>query len=427
MKEEDVTDKIPEAIEQWPNLCKHNHESYAYSSHLQAVFDCLRNRSEWSRLIDRSPKNLESEDDYSTDRNSKEDTSDNPKRKRKTRKQRRLKRGTNDPGSIAVTQAMANEFSSGKVEEREDKAHIPYARKHFLFPTLNIKEYNDHVMVVVRAEAQDAMLQKLLNDKAISDEESNNLQEQQRSSKCDWLDGSVHELSADDSSMTSQRETLLAEISEEGSPDDVIRKLKGELVILSRQAKVSDMELQTLHKQIVKESKKGQDLSKEVASLKEERKKLKEEFEKMKVKVNINSNLSSEGGDPWALVDELKQELNYEKDLNTNLRLQVQKTQESNAKLILVVQDVDEMLEHKHKSNCSVDPKSQEVNTKRETDDDDEDQKALMEIVGEHSGLHDVHLQEQKIIDLYNEIELYKRDKDELEMQMEQIALESRL
>ncbi|PWA96335.1 myosin heavy chain-related protein [Artemisia annua] len=250
-------------------------------------------------------------------------------------------------------------------------------------------------------------------------------EEQQRSSKWDWLDGSVHELSTDDSSMTSQREALSAEISEEGSPDDVIRKLKGELLILSRQAEVSDMELQTLRKQIVKESKKGQDLSKEVASLKEERNKMKEEFEKMKVKVNINSNLSSEGGDPWALVDELKQELNHEKDLNSNLRLQLQKTQESNAELILAVQDLDEMLEQKQKSNSSVDPKSQEVNTKPETDDDDdEDQKALMEIVREHSGLQDVHLQEQKIIDLYNEIELYKRDKDDLEMQMEQIALD---
>ncbi|GKC47476.1 myosin heavy chain-related protein [Tanacetum coccineum] len=416
MKEEDVTDKIPEAIEHWPNLRKHNGERYAYSSHSQAVLDCLRNRSEWSRLIDRGPKNLESEDDYSTVRTQRKDTVTNPKRKRKQ-----------EATTSSKMRLMMLEGEERIGKEREDKAHIPYARKHFLFPTLNIEEYNDHVMVVVRAEAQDAMLQKLLNDKAISDEESNNLQEQHRSSKCDWLDGSVHELSADDSSMTSQRETLLAEISEEGSPDDVIRKLKGELVILSRQAKVSDMELQTLHKQIVKESKKGQDLSKEVASLKEERKKLKEEFEKMKVKVNINSNLSSEGGDPWALVDELKQELNYEKDLNTNLRLQVQKTQESNAKLILAVQDVEEMLEHKHKSNCSVDPKSQEVNTKHETDDDDEDQKALMEIVGEHSGLHDVHLQEQKIFDLYNEIELYKIDKVKLEMQMEQIALESRL
>nr|GEZ52460.1 ribonuclease III domain-containing protein [Tanacetum cinerariifolium] len=46
-----------------------------------------------------------------------------------------------------------------------------YARRHFLFPPLNIEEYNDRVMAVVRAEAQDAMLQKLLNDKALSDEE----------------------------------------------------------------------------------------------------------------------------------------------------------------------------------------------------------------------------------------------------------------
>ena len=37
-------------------------------------------------------QNLESEDEYSTDRNSKEDTNDYPKGKRKARKQRRLQR-----------------------------------------------------------------------------------------------------------------------------------------------------------------------------------------------------------------------------------------------------------------------------------------------------------------------------------------------
>ncbi|GJS48109.1 putative cytosolic NADP isocitrate dehydrogenase [Tanacetum coccineum] len=56
---------------------------------------------------------------------------------------------------------------------------------------------------------------------------------------------------------------------------------------------------------------------------------------------------------------------------------------------------LDELLEQEHKSNCFVDPKSQEVNTKRETDDDDEDQKALMEIVREHSGLQDEQLKMQ--------------------------------
>ncbi|KAL3375608.1 hypothetical protein AABB24_006863 [Solanum stoloniferum] len=46
-----------------------------------------------------------------------------------------------------------------------------YARRHFLFPPLSIEEYNDRVMAVVRCEAQDAMLQKLLNDNILSEEE----------------------------------------------------------------------------------------------------------------------------------------------------------------------------------------------------------------------------------------------------------------
>lgn len=240
-------------------------------------------------------------------------------------------------------------------------------------------------------------------------------EQHQRSSQWDWLDGSAHELSTDNLSMISPGEM------EEGSPEDIIKKLKDELVIVARQAEVSEMELQTLRKQIMKESKKGQDHLKELAALKEERNELKEECEKMKVKVKVNSNLLTEGGDPRALADELRQELNYEKNLNSNLRLQLQKTQESNAELILAVRDLDEMLESK--SKCSTAPKLQEVNSKPDTDDD-EDQKALEEIVREHSGLKDAYIQEQKITDLYNEIELYKRDKDELEMQMEQIALD---
>ncbi|KAK7402267.1 hypothetical protein VNO78_14394 [Psophocarpus tetragonolobus] len=46
-----------------------------------------------------------------------------------------------------------------------------YARRHFLFPPLNIEEYNDRVMAVVRCEAQDALLQKLLESNFLSDQE----------------------------------------------------------------------------------------------------------------------------------------------------------------------------------------------------------------------------------------------------------------
>ncbi|KVH90106.1 EEIG1/EHBP1 N-terminal domain-containing protein [Cynara cardunculus var. scolymus] len=190
----------------------------------------------------------------------------------------------------------------------------------------------------------------------------------ERASHWDWLDGSPPDMSTDDSSPSPgepEPELLPGDTSEEGSPDSVIKTLKIELEVLTRQADVSELELQTL-------------------------------------------------------------QLNYEKDLNSNLRLQLQKTQESNTELILAVQDLDEMLERKDsemsKSKCCKARELQKV--KPETDDDDEDQKALEEIVREHSGMQEGYLLEQKITDLYGEIELYKRDKDELEMQMEQIALD---
>ncbi|XP_039046657.1 uncharacterized protein LOC120186894 [Hibiscus syriacus] len=94
----------------WPNLRKHNGERYAYSSHSQAVLDCLRNRQEWAQLVDRGPKtnsskkkrkaDAEDSDDneFSKGRSTKELESkclesqkeDFPKGKRKARKRRRL-------------------------------------------------------------------------------------------------------------------------------------------------------------------------------------------------------------------------------------------------------------------------------------------------------------------------------------------------
>ncbi|KAK7391849.1 hypothetical protein VNO78_20272 [Psophocarpus tetragonolobus] len=94
----------------WHNLRKHNGERYAYSSHSQAVLDCLRNRPEWARLVDRGPKtnynrkrrklDAEESDDngYGKGRAAKEVDGKNfelqkeefPKGKRKARKRRRL-------------------------------------------------------------------------------------------------------------------------------------------------------------------------------------------------------------------------------------------------------------------------------------------------------------------------------------------------
>ncbi|KAG9453115.1 hypothetical protein H6P81_006019 [Aristolochia fimbriata] len=95
----------------WHNLRKHNGERYAYASHSQAVLDCLRNRNEWSHLIDRGPKTnsgrkrrkLDADSLLDSDEDNKEESlkdveeksvkshrEDFPKGKRKARKRRRL-------------------------------------------------------------------------------------------------------------------------------------------------------------------------------------------------------------------------------------------------------------------------------------------------------------------------------------------------
>ncbi|PON86432.1 EEIG1/EHBP1 N-terminal domain containing protein [Trema orientale] len=260
--------------------------------------------------------------------------------------------------------------------------------------------------------------------------------EEHQRSQWEWSGGSDHGVSTDDSTQSSQN-ILTRENSQQAS-DVEIEKLKADLIVLARQADVSEMELQTLRKQIIKESKRGIDLSREVVSLTEERDAFKAECERLKSyqrrndDVKVNNRLQLEGGDLRALLEEIRQELNYEKDLNGSLRLQLQKTQESNTELILAVRDLEEMLEQRNKEtsnqpNLSVpdeDDAKLRANLGKCESDEDEEQKALEKLVKGHRDANQTTLLEQKIIDLYSEIEIYRRDRDELEMQMEQLALD---
>ncbi|CAH8391162.1 unnamed protein product [Eruca vesicaria subsp. sativa] len=235
-------------------------------------------------------------------------------------------------------------------------------------------------------------------------------------SESEWSGSSDHGITTDDSTNDSSNETMARNSSEDG---DEMEKLKNEVTCLTRQADLSDLELQSLRKQIVKETKRSQDLLKEVNSLKQERDSLKEDCERHKVsdKAKTRNRLQFEGRDPWALLEEAREELDYEKDRNFNLRLQLQKTQESNSELILAVQDLEAMLEERSKEEAR-------PRTCRSETDEDEDQKALEDLVKGHMDGNNIQVLEQKITDLYNEIEVCKRDKEELEIQMEQLALD---
>ncbi|XP_039015851.1 myosin-11-like isoform X2 [Hibiscus syriacus] len=251
----------------------------------------------------------------------------------------------------------------------------------------------------------------------------------------EWSAGSDLGTGTDDSN--SSQDTFPRENSQHGS-DNETGRLKNELIALSRQVDVSDMELQALRKRIVKESKRGQDLSREVVTLKGERDALKLECEKLKTfekvmnDAKVKSRLQFESGDPWVLVEEIRQELNYEKALNSNLHLQLQKTQESNAELMLAVQDLEEMLDAKKmevpnppkKSESHGSPEELGVTISGCHSDDDDEQRELEQLVKAHNDNSETSLLERKIMDLYRQIDDYKRDKDELEAQMEQLALD---
>ncbi|GMN37002.1 hypothetical protein TIFTF001_006468 [Ficus carica] len=64
-------------------------------------------------------------------------------------------------------------FNAAALAYLGDGIYELYARRHFLFPPLSIEEYNDRVTAVVRCEAQDALLQKLISDNYLSEHERN--------------------------------------------------------------------------------------------------------------------------------------------------------------------------------------------------------------------------------------------------------------
>lgn len=247
-----------------------------------------------------------------------------------------------------------------------------------------------------------------------------------------------------DGSTNSLAETGLGERLQE-SEDPLVGD-----VALSRHGEVSELELQTLQRQLVKESKRVQDLARELSRVIEERDALKRddaEFKDAQKKLGDQTVLSLSHS--WSIIEEIKQELAHEKKLNVNLHLQLEKTQESNSQLILAVEDLEKVLEQKNKEttclNCSTAPiktatsdnlsevkfRSSDLhiyNCKQEllgtTSEEDSEQYALEELVRGHRDTKVAYSLDQQIIDLNSELELYKRYHEELEMQMEQLALD---
>ncbi|XP_020586801.1 centromere-associated protein E-like isoform X2 [Phalaenopsis equestris] len=225
---------------------------------------------------------------------------------------------------------------------------------------------------------------------------------------------------------SSSGEALLREGRQES--ENFVEKLNNDAVVLTRQLEVSKLELQTLRKQVVKESLRGQELGRELQSMREERDRLERECVELKAKPQFG------GMNKWSLLEETKHELSHERSLNANLRSQLKKMIESNAEL-------EELLQQKKRQSTSETEKDLEERKFRsglaqfhdlelqqnslETPTFEEDEQYALDVLvnqaNDFDGLSSPGL---KIAHLTTELELYKKEREEIEMQMEQLALD---
>ncbi|XP_047327318.1 putative autophagy-related protein 11 [Impatiens glandulifera] len=211
-------------------------------------------------------------------------------------------------------------------------------------------------------------------------------------------------------SINSPEEMLLEETITRAS-DGIVERHETGTSRLQRQAEVTDLEVQALRKQIVKEGKRGLDLSRRVASLKEERHTLIEEADQLRTMLNRSSDkevsLQMEVGNSKILLDKLRKELNNEKDMNSKLRLKIKKTEDSNSKFVLALRDVEEILMQKNDDISDLYAKTKS--------------RSIFEDASPSDG---VDFLKQKILDLHIEMEECKRDRVEIKLQKEKLVME---
>lgn len=230
-------------------------------------------------------------------------------------------------------------------------------------------------------------------------------------SNTNWSIGSASDGSLGDWP-NSMEDNLPRERLQEPS-DNATERLKSEISSLKRQAEVSELELQSLRRQVEKESSRGQNLSRQIISLREERDLLKTKYEQIKSQQNFNSEsktsktFKSEIDDTKLQLEAIKEELVYEKDTNSNLQLQLRKTQNSNSELLLAVTDLEAMLEEKNKEILDLSTNIKSQKTTREYDDATE-----------------LDLLRRKIADQNDEIDNCYRQHEELSEEIKELNLE---
>lgn len=235
-----------------------------------------------------------------------------------------------------------------------------------------------------------------------------------RRSNTEWSLGSTSDGSLGD--WTNSLEDNLPKDRLRDHSDNASEKLKSEIASLKRQVEVSELELESLRRQVAKESSRGQNMSAQIISLRQERDMLKTKCEQLESEQNSNvetkttKTLQSDVTDARLQLKAVREELVYEKELNTNLQLQLQKTQNSNSELLLAVEDLEAMLEQKNNQISDLSSHRKSQNITREPVDTTE-----------------VDLLKQKIADLNGEIDAYNKQNEELNKDIAELTSEYEL
>ncbi|KAH9295197.1 hypothetical protein KI387_038785, partial [Taxus chinensis] len=120
-----------------------------------------------------------------------------------------------------------------------------------------------------------------------------------------------------------------------------IMQLKTEVSSLEKQAQGQTAEIQTLMQQLATEIKQGQDFAIKISDLKSECESIKSDYEQLKALGQGKEdhkhvgNGSLDLGNTMHVLEDLKKELDSEKQANISLKMQLEKTQEAHSELLL--------------------------------------------------------------------------------------------
>ncbi|XP_050385731.1 uncharacterized protein LOC126802192 [Argentina anserina] len=216
---------------------------------------------------------------------------------------------------------------------------------------------------------------------------------------------------------------------------DPIENLRKENAMLLRQADISELEVQSLRKQVAKESSQGQNLSRQIISLKEERDALKLECQQLNSsrgrveEVHASRKLQPADKDTRVQLEAMKQELSREKKVRDNLHSQLHTTQDSNSELVLVVKDLEDLLEKKNKEISDLSSKLEtEKNSKlmgkfsiHDTDEDDTHNSLETK---KQTHAQEVESLKQKLRELLTEMDTHEKEREEQDAHIKRLTLD---